>query len=82
MKPLDEIQHWQKQFDEETRQTSLDTLIASQIAGLEKLIENNGAYVKSPLAYNMCVGLIDQLKYYAHASFRDAENTINVQGQM
>ena len=78
MKPLNEVQHWQKQSDEETRQTTLDTLIASQIAGLEKLMENNGAYVKSPLAYNMCVGLIDQLKYYAYASFRDAENAINV----
>ena len=71
MKPLNEVQHWKKEFDAESRQAALDMMIAAQISGLEKLMENNGAHVKSALAYNRCVGLIEQLKCYAHASYRE-----------
>jgi hypothetical protein len=77
MKPLNEVNHWKNQISEESRQAALDTMILAQIKGLERLIENNGAYVKSALAYNMTAGLIEQLKYYATASFHLAENTIN-----
>ena len=71
MKPLNEVQNLQKQIGEESRQAVLDTLIALQINGLERLIETNGAHVKSPLNYNLTASLIEQLKYYAPASFRD-----------
>lgn len=77
MKPLNEVQHWKKELDEESRQTALDTIIAAQIQGLEKLMENNGVHVKSALAYNRCVGLIEQLKYYSHAAFRPADRTLD-----
>ena len=76
MKPLNEVQHWQKQFDEQSRQAALDIIITNQITGLEKLMENNGAYVKSPMAYNLCVGLIEQLKYWALAAYQSPENHI------
>lgn len=79
MKPLSEVQHWQKQLDEQSRQAALDTLIANQITGLEKMMENNGAYVKSPLAYNRCVGLIEQLKYWSMAAFQTPEDMIDQQ---
>lgn len=71
MKPLNEVKNLQEQVGEESRQAVLDTLIALQINGLERLIETNGAHVKSPLNYNLTASLIEQLKYYAPASFRD-----------
>jgi len=79
MKLLNEVQHWKKEFDEESRQTALDTIILAQIQGLEKLMENNGAYVKSALAYNQCVGLIAQLKHYSAACYRPPEQSIDLQ---
>ena len=77
MKPLNEVQHWQKQLDEQSRQAALDFFIANQIKGLEKLMENNGAYVKSPLAYNLCVGLIEQIKYWSAAAFQMPDDNMN-----
>ena len=77
MKRLDEVSNWKAQVDEEHRQSALDMLITAQIQGLEKLMETNGAYVKSPLAYNMVVGLVDQLKYYTLASFRSGEEMLD-----
>ena len=71
MKPLNEVKNLQEQINEESRQATLDTLIDLQIQGLERLLETNGRRVKSPMAYNTCVSLIAQLKYYAPASFRD-----------
>ena len=79
MKPLNEVQNLQKQIGEESRQAVLDTLIALQINGLERLIETNGAHVKSPLSYNLTAGLIEQLKYYAPASFRDVSSLVKEQ---
>ena len=77
MKPLDEVKLLQGQIDEESRHAMLDMLITSQIQGLEKLIETNGAYVKSPIAYNMCVGLIQQIKYWSLASFENPEKNLD-----
>jgi hypothetical protein len=80
MKPLNEVLHLNKQVDAESRQAVLDTLILAQIQGLEKIMENNGAYVKSALAYNHCVGLIGQLKYYASAAYREPELSLPMYG--
>lgn len=77
MKQLNEVKLWKQQMDEESRQAVLDTLIAAQISGLEKLMENNGAYVKSALAYNHCVGLIEQLKYHSAMAFQDPEKGLD-----
>lgn len=79
MKPLNEVQHWKKQLDEESRQATLDTMIAEQIRILERLIENNGAYVKSPMAYNMTAGLLEQLKFHTASIFRGDEMNLNLE---
>ena len=79
MKPLNEVKNLQEQIGEESRQAVLDTLIGLQIEGLERLLETNGAHVKSPLNYNTTAGLIDQLKYYAPASFRDGSSLVKEQ---
>ena len=76
MKPLDVVKHLDEVLNGESRQTALDTLILAQIQGLEKLMESNGAHVKSALAYNHCVGLIEQLKYYAPAAFQESEQNL------
>jgi hypothetical protein len=73
MRPLDEIKNLREQIGEESRQAVLDTLIELQIKSLERLLETNGAHVKSPMAYNTVVSLIEQLKYYAPATFRETE---------
>jgi hypothetical protein len=79
MRPLNEVQHWKKELDEASRQAALDTMILAQIQGLEKLMEGNGAHVKSALAYNQCVGLIQQLKHYATACYRPPEQSLDRQ---
>ena len=76
MKKINEVQILQSQLSEESRQMALDMLIATQIEGLEKLMENNTAHVKSVLAYNQCVGLIEQIKYYSSASFKSPQNNL------
>lgn len=77
MKPLNEVKNWEEQNNEELRQVALDMMIEAQIKGLERLMETNGSRVKSPLAYNLCVGLIEQLKYYAPAAFKTGEVMFN-----
>lgn len=81
MKPLDEVKNLQEQIDEDSRQVVLDTLIELQIKSLERLLESNGRHVKSPMAYNTCVSLIEQLKYYAPASFRESEINFDAEVQ-
>ena len=73
MRPLNEVKNLQEQIGEESRQAVLDTLIELQIKSLERLLETNGAHVKSPMAYNTVASLIGQLKYYAPAAFRETE---------
>ena len=81
MKPLDEVKSLREQITEESRQATLDTLIELQIKNLERLLETNGRHVKSPMAYNTCASLIDQLKYYAPACFRDTEFNLGAEVQ-
>ena len=81
MRPLDEVKNLQEQIGEESRQAVLDTLIELQIKSLERLMESNGRYVKSPMAYNTCASLISQLKYYAPAAFRTGEMNFDAEKQ-
>lgn len=74
MKPLNEVQHLNEQADQASRQASLDILIELQIKGLERLLEGSSRFVKSPMAYNACASLIEQIKYYAPAIFSDAKD--------
>ena len=81
MKPLDEVKNLHDQVSEESRQAVLDTLIELQIKSLERLLESNGRHVKSPLAYNSSASLIEQLKYYAPASFRESNINFDAEKQ-
>jgi hypothetical protein len=80
MKKIDEVKVLQSQLSEESRQAALAILIANQIAGLEKLMEGNTAHVKSVLAYNQCVGLIEQIKYYSEAAFQSPQENLLMAG--
>lgn len=81
MKPLDEVKNLNDQLGEDSRQAVLDTLIELQIKSLERLLETNGRHVKSPMAYNTCASLLEQLKYYAPASFRETEFNFDAEKQ-
>ena len=72
MKNLDVAEIVKREWSEESRQAMLDEIILQQIGLVEKLLEGNTGYVKSPLSYNACVQLVAQLKFYAIAAFRDA----------
>lgn len=80
MKKINEVQVLQSQLSEESRQAALSILIANQIQGLEKLMEGNTAHVKSALAYNQCVGLIEQIKYYSEAAFQLPQENLLMAG--
>lgn len=79
MKRLEEAKLLKEQISEESRQATLDTMIAQQIAALEKLFETNAAHVKDPLAYNMVAGLIDQIKAWAPSPFILPERNLDIQ---
>jgi hypothetical protein len=71
MKQLNEVEHLKAILTEDQRQESLDYFLLAQIESIERLLETNAAYVKSPMAYNACAGLLNQLKMYAFGAFRD-----------
>jgi hypothetical protein len=81
MKKINEVKALQSQLSEESRQAALAILIANQIEGLEKLMEGNTAHVKSVLAYNQCVGLIEQVKYYSGAAFNTPDENLLIAGE-
>lgn len=70
MKKLDEVAMWKEKMSEQSRQTTLDTVLRNNIEAYEKIMEGNVEHVKSILAYNFCVGLVEQLKYYSMAAFQ------------
>ena len=73
MKPLSVVHNLRQQLSEESRQATVDSMLIAQIEAFERVMENNGGNVKSPMSYNMCIGLVQQLKYYALASFKAPE---------
>ncbi len=79
MKQLNELEHLKAMMTEDQRQESLDYLLNAQIESIERLLETNASYVKSPVAYNMCAGLLDQLKFYAWGAFREASGQVEAE---
>ena len=73
MKPLEEAKLLESQISKESRQAMLDIMIANQINVLERMLETNAKDVQSPMSYNLCAGLLDQLKHYAPACFRSSD---------
>lgn len=77
MKLLNENEIYKKELAEKYHLEAVQLMIESQVNALEKLLENNAQHVQSPVAYNMCAGLINQLKYWSVAPFRSAEATLD-----
>jgi hypothetical protein len=71
MKPLDAV----KIFDELERKRehvmAIQMMLLQQIEVVEKIMERNSEHVVSPICYNACAGLFEQLKLHAFGSFMD-----------
>ena len=78
MKPLEEAKLLEAQVSRESRQATLDTIILNQINVLERLLETNAKDVQSPTSYNLCAGLLDQLKQHCQACFRTPEQNLEM----
>ena len=69
MKPLDEVKFLKEKESQEYLRSRIADNLLTQIKIVERIIENNGSLVTSPLAYNSVSGLLEQLKAYAPAIF-------------
>jgi hypothetical protein len=69
MKPLNEVQVWSKEKLAADHRLAVMMMIQQQIDVVAGLMERHQELVKSPLSYNMCCGLMDQLKAHAMGAF-------------
>jgi hypothetical protein len=77
MKRLDVVAGLQAELSEENRLAALHAMLEGQMNALERLLENNAAYVKDPGAWNVVAGFIDQLRFYAPRVFYTAETNLD-----
>jgi hypothetical protein len=75
MKPLDEKKVWAQEILEQDRRLAITMLIQQQIDIVANLMERHQDMVKSPLHYNMCCGLIDQLRAHSSAAMSEMGST-------
>ena len=75
MKPIDEKKVWSKEKLERDHRLAVMGMIQQQIDMVQGLMERHNELVKAPLHYNMCCGLLDQLKTHAVAAFHDGGAT-------
>ena len=71
MKPLNEKNVFLEQQQAQDRLIGIMTMIQQQIDIVAGLMERNKDLTKSPMHYNVCCGLIDQLKSHSNASFHE-----------
>jgi hypothetical protein len=69
MKPLNETTVWAKEKLERDHRLAVQMMIQQQIDTVAGMMERHKELVKGPMHYNMCCGLIDQLKSHANAAF-------------
>lgn len=69
MKKLDEIKVWDDEQRKRDHVAAIQLMVEQQLNVYAKLMENNSSEVKSPLSYNACVGLLEQLRVHSFASF-------------
>ena len=69
MKPLDEKKVWAKEILARDHRLAVIMMIQQQIDVVQKLMERHQELVDAPLHYNMCAGLLDQLKTHSFAAF-------------
>jgi hypothetical protein len=71
MKPINEVEVFRKEKLACDHRLAVMMMIQQQIDVVGDLMSRHKELVKSPLSYNMCAGLIDQLKTHAHTAFND-----------
>ena len=71
MKPLDEKKVWAKEILARDHRLAVIMMIQQQIDVVQGLMERHQELVKAPLNYNMCAGLLDQLKSHSFAAFNE-----------
>ena len=71
MKPLNELEVWSKEKLARDHRLAVMMMIQQQIDVVQELMERHKELVKAPLSYNMCCGLLDQLKTYSIGAFND-----------
>lgn len=69
MKPINEVEVIQKEKLARDHRLAVMIMIQQQIDMVGDLMTRHKELVKSPLSYNMCAGLLDQLKTHAQAAF-------------
>jgi len=72
MKPLDEKKVWAKEILARDHRLAVMMMIQQQIDTVQKLMERHQELVEAPLHYNMCAGLLDQLKAHSIAAFNNS----------
>jgi len=75
MKRIDERLVFSKEQLARDHRLAVMAMIQQQIDVVQGIMERHQELVKGPIHYNMCAGLIDQLKAHAVAAFNDSGST-------
>ena len=77
MKKLNEVEIINKELEHEVKVDMLTDALLRQLQGFERLMESHVEWVGAPVAYNLVADLVNQLKYYAPAAFRDPKTMLD-----
>ena len=69
MKPLNEKEAFSKEILQDSYRHGVILMIDQQINIIQTLMEKHKDLVRSPLNYNVCCGIIDQLKMHSTSAF-------------
>ena len=69
MKKLDLVVQWDELQRKRDHVLAVQNMVLQQLDAYSKLMENNSKLVLSPMSYNVCVGLLEQLKLHSFAAF-------------
>jgi len=72
VKRLDEVHVYDEMAKKRDHIAAIQTMVLQQISIVEKLLENHKEYVTSPLSYNACAGLVEQLKLHSFSAFTES----------
>ena len=75
MKRIDEKLVFSKEQLARDHRLAVMAMIQQQIDVVQGIMERHQELVKGPIHYNMCAGLIDQLKTHAVAAFTEGIGT-------
>lgn len=72
MKPINETQVWAKEKLARDHRLAVQGMIRQQIDIVGQLMERHKELVRSPMSYNYCAGLLEQLQAHAGAAFSES----------